>query len=405
MLDGENARLEALDHFDVLDTPPEESFDRITRLARRLFDVPMATIAFLDAHREWFKSVQGLGMSEVDRAPTFCNIAIQQPRPLVVEDTWLSDQFRDNMFVTGEPKLRFYAGCPLTTPEGHNVGILCVMDTKPRLFGADDVDALCDLARIAMTQLELRNVAVTDGLTGLLSRRAFTAEAERMVDLATRHRLPVSCIAFDLDRFKSVNDRFGHGGGDAVLRATAQTCTATLRRSDLIGRMGGEEFTILLPHTRRDGAMEVAEKLRAAIAAQTIVAPNGETIPVSASFGVVGFDRASPNMQTMFEHADQALYDAKNSGRNMCRTWSPPVDTITANMRRRVLKAGRISFNFGRSAIDCTVRSLSHDGAGIDVTSTAGVPDMFKLRIDADDLSVPCRVLSKKDRHLEVMFA
>jgi hypothetical protein len=106
----------------------------------------------------------------------------------------------------------------------------------------------------------------------------------------------------------------------------------------------------------------------------------------------------------LLKRADLALYSAKGDGRNRCAL-SEPVDATQPQIRRRVLKAGRIFFNFGRSAIDCTVRSLSEMGAGIDVSSTAGIPDEFKLHIDSDDVSKMCRISMKRDKHIEVVFA
>ena len=403
--ESEETRLRALDRYDILDTPPEDSFDRITRLARRLFDVPVAFIAFLDAHRQWLKSRQGLEDCEFDRQPAFCNLTIQRNSPLIVEDAALDPLFAANPFVTGEPRVRFYAGVPLAAPAGVNIGTLCLIDTKPRTFGPEDVALLEDLARVVLNELELRAVATTDVLTGILSRRAFMSEADRLLGLAIRHRTPLSCIVIDLDHFKAINDRFGHGAGDLVLRESTRTFQAALRTTDLFGRTGGEEFAVLLPHTPRTAALGVADKLRAALAQQVLTLESGQTIKVTGSFGVAAVDRASPDMRTLLGHADEALYAAKHDGRNRCHEWKSPVETIDPGLRRRVLKAGTISFNLGHSTIDCTVRSLSKTGAGLDVISTASLPDTFRLHIAADDQAFPCRVVTRKDRHLEVQFA
>lgn len=400
----EQARLQALDRYDILDTPAEESFDRITRLTKALFGVPMATIAFLDAHRQWFKSRDGVAACETDRKPALCNVTIRERQALIVEDTLLDARFAKNPLVIDGPKLRFYAGVPLIVPQGGAIGTLCVMDTAPRLFAPDQAALLADLARMVLTELELRTVATTDVLTGVLSRRAFMRDAERTLALAIRHRTAVSCIALDLDHFKTINDRFGHGAGDRVLTDSARACSDILRRTDLFGRIGGEEFAILLPHTGLAAALGVAEKLRAALARQTIALPSGETIRVTGSFGVAALDRATPDLRALLDYADEALYAAKNAGRDRCHAWTPPAVGPAPAARRRVFKAGTISARPDALTMDCTVHRLSNDGAALAVVSTDNLPETFCLQIETDDVSKLCRIVTKTARHLEVQF-
>lgn len=399
----ESERLQALDRYDVLDTPPEEAFDRVTRLARRVFDVPVSTVSLIDAHRQWFKSRQGMPLAETPRGPALCDVAVRAGQPLVIPDTLADARVSANPFVVGPPHIRFYAGVPLRTHDGHVIGTLCVVDTKPRSFGADEVDLLSDLARIVMTEMELRLVAATDSLTGALSRRAFREEAGRALALAQRHRHDLSCLALDLDHFKTVNDGWGHAMGDRVLAETVATCRSLLRASDPIGRLGGEEFAILLPLTGGHQALQVAEKLRAAVARQRVEGPAGP-VAVTASFGVATADRSVGDVDDLLQRADTALYAAKADGRNRCTRWNP-IEEMKPEVRRRVLKAGRITFNAGRSTIDCTVRALSDAGAALDVISAAGIPDDFKLQIESDDLYRRCRITGKAERRLEVAFA
>jgi diguanylate cyclase (GGDEF)-like protein len=398
----ESGRLSALDRYDILDTPPEETFDRITRLVTRLFSVPISTINLIDGHRQWFKSRRGLGSPEVDRGPGLCNIAIREGKPLVIPDTHLDPRFVDNPFVIGEPYIRFYAGAPLHTPDGHNIGTICAMDTRPHDPDPDLIEALSDLARIVIDELELRTLLTSDPLTGAVTRRALKEQGDRVLALGQRYRHDVSCIVCNIDHPGSSNEATDQMAGDALVVATATTIKRMLRKSDVLARIGQDEFAILLPHTGRAPAHKVAEKVRAAIARQH----GGEASApaVTASFGLATVDRSVGDIQSLLEHAQAALRSAKFEGGDRIAE-RPPAEAIPASVRRRVLKSGKVAFNAGRSTIDCTVRSLSDGGASFDVISSAGIPDEFKLTIEADGLSRLCRVTSKRDRHIEVEFA
>lgn len=401
-VEEEEARLAALDRYDILDTPQEDGFDRITRLTRRIFDVPMSTITLIDGHRQWFKSRSGVEACETLRSPALCNVAMGVPRALVVPDTRSDARFSGNPFVVGQPHIRFYAGVPLRASQGYSIGTLCAMDTRPRDFQEEAVETLADLSRIVMSELELRRVAMTDSLTGALSRRAFRDECVRTLALALRHRHALSCIMLDLDHFKAVNDGHGHPVGDRVLAETAAICRTELRTSDAFGRVGGEEFAVLLPHTDLASAMTVAGKLRAAIARLEIATPNGP-LRLSASFGVAALDPSVTDLDALLRNADAALYAAKAGGRDRCVAWQTEPQPQRAP-RRRVLKAGRISFNDGCSTLDCTVRSLSEEGADLRVVSAIGVPETFQLAIAADRFSRACRIHHRTEGHLDVVF-
>ena len=154
--ENESARLEVLRQFEILDTDPEESFDELARLAAHLCHTPIAVITLVDAHRQWFKARVGLTPTETDRDISFCAHAIMQPGPLVVRDALDDERFRNNPMVTSAPYIRFYAGSPLITLEGFNLGTLCVIDNTPREITPEQVAALRILGHQVMTQLELR---------------------------------------------------------------------------------------------------------------------------------------------------------------------------------------------------------------------------------------------------------
>lgn len=253
-IQAETARLETLERFCIMDTPPEPAFDRVTRLVCAIFKTPMANITLIDGHRQWFKSRIGMDDAETDRGPAMCYAAIRTQAMMVVPDTRLDPRFRDNPFVTGAPHVRFYAGAPLRMPNDAIIGTLCCFDMAPRTtFGVVEAAILSDLAGIIVDEIARR--------------------------------------------------------------------------------------------------------------------------PVSSD------DAAPPETEPQ-----------------------PTMAPATTPAFRRVLKAGRIAFNGGRSMVDCTIRGLNDNGALVSVISTAGIPDTFKLAILADNTSRAGRVVSKREGNIEIAF-
>ena len=168
---NEANRIFALHSLDILDTPPTEAFDRITRLAARIFSTPIALISFVDVERQWFKSRIGLAIPETGREHAFCDYTLRSETVLVVPDATRDERFRRNPMVTGSPGIRFYAGAPLILSSGHAVGSLCLIDHQPRDFDDDQQEALRDLAAMVVTQIELQHSAGrVDGATHLPNR-------------------------------------------------------------------------------------------------------------------------------------------------------------------------------------------------------------------------------------------
>jgi GAF domain-containing protein len=155
----EKKRLEVLWQYEVLDTIPEQVFDDLTDLAANICEAPVALITLVDEKRQWFKAKTGVTVSETSRDVSFCAHAIMQHQLFIVPDATKDDRFADNPLVISEPKIRFYAGAPLITPDGHALGTLCVIDKVPRNLRPDQVRALEILSRHVMTQLELRRHA------------------------------------------------------------------------------------------------------------------------------------------------------------------------------------------------------------------------------------------------------
>jgi CheY-like chemotaxis protein len=158
--DDEARRLASLKASGLLDTPPDPRFDRITRLASRYFAVPIALISLVDRDRQWFKASVGLDIVETSREASFCAYTVVDRKTLVVNDALADDRFAENPLVIGEPRVRFYAGAPLILSNGTCLGSLCLMDTRPRWFAADDTRLLEDLRDLAVSELEREPVPI-----------------------------------------------------------------------------------------------------------------------------------------------------------------------------------------------------------------------------------------------------
>lgn len=402
-LQREAERLAALDRLDLLDTPRDEGLERVVRLIKMVFSVDIGLVSLIDAHRQWYKACSGLPNDEVAREDTFCRYVVDLGEPIIVPDATKDPRFSENAAVTGESHIRFYAGVPLKTKENHTIGTVCAIDRRERSFSNRDLAILQELAGVAMDRIELMQSASTDGLTDTLTRRAFKLEANLLISLALRHRHDLACIMLDVDHFKRVNDTYGHAAGDVVLRAVAATCKTALRVGDLFGRLGGEEFAIVLPHVGRDGALSVAEKVRTVISSQPVRGEFGE-LNVTASLGVSALSIVSKDIETLLAQADAAMYQAKNSGRNRCITWGFTSADHAIGSRRRVLKAGSIVFNERRSTVDCTVKSIGPDSAGLTVFNSAGIPTEFVLSIKGEGFETHCQVIAQDRQNLEVVF-
>lgn len=325
------ASLQAL---NVLFTPTEERFDRITRCATRLLDVPISVVSLVASNVQWFKSTQGVDSVGSTRSVSFCGHAVLSDDQLVVTDATRDQRFHDNPLVTGEPFIRAYAGQPLHGADGQRVGSLCAIDRRPREFSRTDLEILRDLGRWVETELQtqalsesqqelvsevesLRRLALIDRLTRAWNRGAIDDVLARELERGRRDESPVGVVLLDLDHFKQVNDTYGHPAGDEVLREVARRIRATVRPFDALGRYGGEEFLVVLSNCNEETSARIAERIADSLREQPVTVGKDEIV-VTASLGVVagtpvgGADESG----NWIDRADQCLYRAKRAGRD-----------------------------------------------------------------------------------------
>jgi diguanylate cyclase (GGDEF)-like protein len=263
--DWEERRLESLYSYAILDTGPDEAFDRITRLAQDLFETSIAVVSLVDRERQWFKSAQGLALAETPREVSFCADTISGSNILVVPDAKKDPNFKGNPLVTGAPHIRFYAGAPLRTYDGYNVGALCVMDSKPGALRFEQLDALQDLSRLVVDQLELRKITQRDFLTGALTRAAFLHFLDAELLRARRYGRPLSLMAVRLADAEVLHQRFGRPIADAILQEIGHALRHNVRTADQVGRGDSTVFAVLLPETGGAAAAQAMAKVDAAL--------------------------------------------------------------------------------------------------------------------------------------------
>lgn len=310
----EDRRLHTLRSLSLLDTPGEERFDRLTRLARRLFQVPVALVSLVDRDRQWFKSRAGLEATETPRDISFCGHAILRDEVFVIPDVTQDERFHDNPLVTGDPKIRFYAGCPVRAPDGQAMGTLCIIDQETRQFSDADREALRDLAEMVDSEIAALSLATRDTLTGLSNRRGFEMLADHALRVAQRNRVPVAVLYFDLDGFKEINDSYGHAAGDQALAEFSELLLHAFRESDVVARMGGDEFCVLLSGIAESEIYVPLERFAQAIADRN--ASPVQEFELRYSVGLSTDPMTEPRALTeLIERADRQMYARKQKVR------------------------------------------------------------------------------------------
>jgi diguanylate cyclase (GGDEF)-like protein len=321
----ELSRLSALARYNVLDTLPEPSYDDVAQLAAFIVGTPISLVSLIDAERQFSKSHIGMPGGEMPREQAFCSHAICTPNEvMVVEDASQDSRFADNPLVTGDTHVRFYAGAPLVTPDGHALGTLCVIDRNPRKINEEQKTALQTLARSLISVLELglrtrelqgsnkvlERISLTDPLTGVSNRLAFKQRMQEETERSQRYSHPLSLLMLDIDHFKSYNDSYGHLAGDDLLKVFAEKLNDVVRGSDCVYRYGGEEFVVILPETDFNGAMIIGGRVR-----EGLNAVEWPQRPVTCSIGISSME-GMMEADALVGQADRALYWVKEHGRN-----------------------------------------------------------------------------------------
>jgi diguanylate cyclase (GGDEF)-like protein len=355
-------RLAALQATGLLDSPPEDVFDRWTAWLSEALGVQVATLSLVDRDRQFFKSKAG-GDPSVDETPiegSFCQYVVAGDAPFVVDNALADPDLAGHMAVTELGSVA-YAGVPVRAA-GHVLGALCVTETQPRTWKEHELALLRHVATAIATEIELRDAvrrlaqaqeslerrATLDALTGLPNRSLFL---DRLTQALTRARRTdaTTVVAFvDIDRFKWVNDSHGHAAGDELLTQVARRLHGAVRAVDTVGRLGGDEFAVLAEEVAgRGDAVALADRVLHALDDELTLGC-GSCVQVRASVGVAVVHAGAAGPDEVLLRADTAMYRAKRAGGGRVDFYDESLrEEATLRLRmesalRRALDAGEL---------------------------------------------------------------
>jgi diguanylate cyclase (GGDEF)-like protein len=303
---NETQRLQALHNLNILDTNSEERFDRIIRVAQNLFNVPIASVSFVDKEREWFKSQYNLELRETPREISFGAHTILQEEIMIVKDTLNDDRFKDNPLVIGKPDIRFYLGCPLKTKEQFNIGTLCLIDHKLQYFNDCDLSIIKDLAATIEAEFDVNHLSTIDALTQLSNRQGFALIGKQIIKRCNQYDANVLLLYFDLKNFKFINENYGHDEGDKILKIFSEQLLKDFRHTDAIARLGGDKFCVLCSGMSKEHIPKVINRFQNKLIS---VHTNHQ---IEFNMGTVQYNRLKHNtIHSLIEEADEKIYDYK----------------------------------------------------------------------------------------------
>ena len=304
-----------LERQGILNHPGDEHFDRLVRLTATVLETPIALISLVDGERQWFLAHHGLDASQTPRQMAFCAHAIAGDEPLVVPDARQDSRFCTNPLVTGDPFVRFYAGIPLQSNQGHNLGTLCVIDRQPRHFSNNQVALLDDLAKLVLREFELRRLATVQPISGFPTRASFLEQAEPELARARQGDSPLALLVIELDHFSQLRQRWGQQASDQVLLDVAALLSSQQSPQDLLGQIDEQKFALLMANTDLDAALERADAIRCGINELSgVFTASGHRLGISG--GLTQLALADQGPQDLLHRAEKALILAQGNGQN-----------------------------------------------------------------------------------------
>lgn len=313
--DHECQRLRELERYGLDDGTDDPHFCRILNLTADVLQMPIGLVSLVDEQRQRFLCRHGLEARSTPRSMAFCAHAIAATQPLVVSDAQHDERFANNPLVQGPPHIRFYAGVPLRTQRGYNLGTLCMIDHVCREFSDRHLHQLSEFAALLMREMEWRHLSGLCPLTGLHRRHSFFVLAEKEFRRAKQNQWPLALLTFDIDNFRQINMRWGHAAGDQVLTDLVALCQRAIDEDDLMARIYDEEFCLLIVGKDDAAALALAELVRQSITQMQGIFSTSE-YQVRISGGISSLGDADTSFVNLFDRAEQALMLAKSNGRN-----------------------------------------------------------------------------------------
>jgi diguanylate cyclase (GGDEF)-like protein len=332
MNDGnEEKRLQKLETLEILDTPKEERFERITRAVCEALNVPISAISLIDKNRQWFKSIQGLSASETPRNVAFCAHAILENAPLVVPDATLDDRFQNNPLVTGDPSIRFYAGIPLTMEDGTRIGTLCAIDQKPHTITDTELETLKTLTAELAVEIQqikhseaqsalicetkpIERAAMLDPFSKLWNKTGAENLLAREIRISSEKFTPVATAFLQIDGFEDIERGHGDATKQKVLHTVVSTLLAVLRPYDALCRWHDDTFLLIVGKSTQDLLPKTLDRIKSAVRQNPVPLANG-LLKITLTIGGCSLDfAAGVTTDQILNALENALDTAKTQG-------------------------------------------------------------------------------------------